>query len=50
MKYTVIYSAFLDDLIRDVNEHCDLGWVPLGGVVVSSTGCFAQAMQRDERP
>ena len=36
MEYTVISSHLLHDLIRQVNEHLNYGWVVQGGISFAS--------------
>ena len=33
-EYDVIQAAEIEGLIKEVNEQMELGWEPLGGVVV----------------
>lgn len=35
MKYKVLFSNNLSDLIRDVNTHLEQGWEPAGGLVIT---------------
>jgi len=47
MLYTVLTSSKLEDLIKQVNDLIEKGWVPQGGFCESSNGAiyhFTQAM------
>ena len=37
MKYTILFDKSSEVLIRLVNENIKMGWLPLGGVCVSTT-------------
>ena len=36
-KYIVIENSLLDLLIKEVNDKIELGYVPLGGLILSET-------------
>lgn len=42
-KYKVVSGFSTDSLEKEVNKLIELGWIPKGGVAVSSI-CFHQAM------
>ncbi|HNW89936.1 MAG TPA: DUF1737 domain-containing protein [Bacteroidales bacterium] len=47
MSYTVLTASKLEDLIKQVNDLIEKGWVPQGGFCESSNGAiyhFTQAM------
>lgn len=46
MKYKVLCSDILKDLINKVNHYLELheGWKPVGGVTISNNGCFYQVI------
>jgi hypothetical protein len=52
MKYTILQSTKLEELIALVNQHISVGWLPLGGVSTSTaimaTTLFCQAMTKDQ--
>ena len=35
MKYTIVDEDSMCELIAEVNERCDKGWRPTGGVFIS---------------
>ncbi len=54
MKYDVICDAFLDDLIKAVNEKIKKGWQLVGGIATMvhppRYTVFYQAMIKEEKP
>jgi hypothetical protein len=44
MKYQVVIDVTVHVLVEQVNSLIEQGWKPIGGVSVSSTGVFLQAM------
>ena len=36
IKYTVVKSDSVHNLVKDVNEHILQGWIPLGGIALST--------------
>lgn len=50
MKYEVIESKFLDELVEQVNKYIQDGWAPLGGTAVGASSdqwYHYQAMTRE---
>lgn len=54
IKYDVICDAFLDDLIKAVNEKIKKGWKLVGGIATMTHQprytVFYQAMIKEEKP
>ena len=54
MKYDVICDAFLDDLIKAVNEKIKKGWKLAGGIATMTHQprytVFYQAMIKEDKP
>ena len=54
MKYDVICDAFLDDLIKAVNEKIKKGWQLVGGIATMTQQprytVFYQAMIKEDKP
>ena len=54
IKYDIICDAFLDDLIKAVNEKIKKGWKLVGGVATMTHQprytVFYQAMIKEEKP
>ena len=54
MKYDVICDAFLDDLIKAVNEKIKKGWQLVGGIAAMTHQprytVFYQAMIKEDKP
>jgi hypothetical protein len=47
MKYTVVTSSRFEELIKQVNELIEVGWIPQGGICESGNGAiyhYSQAM------
>lgn len=44
MKYRVIVETSSKSLEDRVNSFIEIGWIPQGGVSVSSNGYYSQAM------
>lgn len=36
IKYIVVKSDSVHNLVKDVNEHILQGWIPLGGIALSA--------------
>jgi len=45
MRYIVLTHEYHDELIEDVNEHINKGWMPIGGI--SEGESWSQAMTKD---
>ena len=54
IKYDIICDAFLDDLIKAVNEKIKKGWKLVGGIATMTHQprytVFYQAMIKEEKP
>jgi hypothetical protein len=49
MEYQVVIDVTVHVLVKQVNSRIEQGWKPLGGVSVSSTGDFLQAMILEDK-
>ena len=53
IKYDIICDAFLDDLIKAVNEKIKKGWQLVGGIATMThqpNTVFYQAMIKEDKP
>ena len=54
IKYDIICDAFLDDLIKAVNEKIKKGWQLVGGIATMTHQprytVFYQAMTKEDKP
>ena len=47
LEYIVVQRTHVFDLVKEVNERIEEGYKPLGGVCVTSTGLYIQALMKE---